>query len=83
MGVASIDTALTKVQAGGGSLVMPKTEIGTSMGWIAAFLDTEGNIIGLHQSPPRAAAAAKKPATKAAGKSAKKAVKPAAKKDRR
>jgi predicted enzyme related to lactoylglutathione lyase len=89
VGVASIDDALTKIMAGGGSLVMPKTEIGTNMGWIAAFLDTEGNIIGLHQSPPGAQpakktaakkTAAKKSAKKAAKKVAKKAVKKVAKK---
>ncbi|HLC74341.1 MAG TPA: hypothetical protein VJH88_00625 [Candidatus Nanoarchaeia archaeon] len=37
------------VEKHGGKMVMPKTEIGKGMGWIAAFKDTEGNIMGLHQ----------------------------------
>ena len=48
-------------------MTMPKTEIGTGMGWIAAFQDTEGNLMGFHQ--PRAKPAVKKkPAKKAAKK---------------
>lgn len=50
--VASIDAANKKVEKAGGVVVLPKTEIGTGMGWIAAFKDTEGNIMGFHQSPP-------------------------------
>lgn len=30
---------------------MPKQEIGKGMGWIAAFKDSEGNIMGLHEQP--------------------------------
>jgi hypothetical protein len=41
-----------KVEAVGGVIVMPKTEIGSQMGWIAAFRDTEGNILGFHEAPP-------------------------------
>lgn len=40
---------------------MPKTEIAPGMGWIAAFEDTEGNIMGFHEVP-------KKPAVKKAMK---------------
>jgi len=47
--VASIDEMLKTVKAHGGVVVMPKQEIGKGMGWIAAFKDTEGNIMGLHQ----------------------------------
>ena len=65
--VKSIDASLKKVEAAGGSTCMPKTEIGTGMGWIAAFQDTEGNLMGFHQ--PRAKPAVKKkPAKKAAKK---------------
>lgn len=69
--VKSIDASLRKVEAAGGSVCMPKTEIGTGMGWIAAFQDTEGNMMGFHQ-PPSEPAAKAKPAAKAARKAAKK-----------
>ena len=55
--VDSIDTYLKKVEAAGGTVVLPKQEIGVGMGWIAAFRDAEGNLMGLHQSPKRAAPA--------------------------
>jgi predicted enzyme related to lactoylglutathione lyase len=55
VGVDSIDTYLKKVEGAGGTVVLPKQEIGTGMGWIAAFKDTEGNLMGLHQSPKRPA----------------------------
>lgn len=44
-----IDTILSKVEAAGGQIVMPNTSLGPN-GEIAMFADTEGNIIGLHQS---------------------------------
>lgn len=69
--VKSIDASLRKVEAAGGSVCMPKTEIGTGMGWIAAFQDTEGNMMGFHQPPAKPAAKAK-PKAKAAKKAAKK-----------
>jgi predicted enzyme related to lactoylglutathione lyase len=47
----SIDDSLKAVQENGGSVCMPKTEIGAGMGWIACFKDPEGNIMGLHQMP--------------------------------
>jgi len=47
--VSSIDKMLPKIKASKGKLAMPKTEIGPGMGWIAAFKDTEGNLIGLHE----------------------------------
>ena len=69
--VKSIDAFLPKIKAAGGSICMPKTEIGKGMGWTAAFKDTEGNMMGFHEAP-------KQPAAKK--KSAKKAVKKAARK---
>ena len=50
--VPSIDEMLQRVQANGGTVMMPKQEIGPNMGWIALFIDTEHNMIGLHQAPP-------------------------------
>lgn len=47
--VESIDNMLTTIKAHGGTTIIPKQEIGKGMGWIAAFKDTENNIMGLHQ----------------------------------
>jgi predicted enzyme related to lactoylglutathione lyase len=57
--VDSIDAYCKKVEKAGGVIVLPKVEIGQGMGWIAAFKDTEGNLMGFHQAP------AKPPAKKA------------------
>ncbi len=51
--VASIDKMLKAVVANGGTVALPKTEIAPGMGWIAAFIDTERNIIGLHENAPK------------------------------
>lgn len=48
IGVADVDDALAKVTANGGTIVVPKTDIG--FGWYAAVTDTEGNEIGLYRS---------------------------------
>lgn len=48
--VADIDEACKKVENAGGTVVLPKREIAPGMGWIAAFKDTEGNILGFHQN---------------------------------
>jgi predicted enzyme related to lactoylglutathione lyase len=45
IGVASIDAALERVTAGGGSIVLPRTEV--SEGAFAYFEDSEGNLMGL------------------------------------
>ncbi len=37
-----------KIEANGGKIVVPKTEIGPDMGFFALFIDTEGNKLGLH-----------------------------------
>jgi len=47
--VDSIDEALPRIEQHGGTVVLPKTEIAPSMGWIAAFRDTENNLMGLHE----------------------------------
>ena len=60
--VESIEAACKKVEKAGGTVVMPKLEIGPGMGWIAAFKDTEGNLMGFHQMAAKPAA--KKPAAK-------------------
>lgn len=42
-----LNIALGKVEAAGGKVVMPKTNIGEN-GHIAMFMDTEGNRVGIH-----------------------------------
>jgi uncharacterized protein len=42
---------LDKVAAAGGSIMVPKTEISPEYGFMAVFIDTEGNRIGLHSVP--------------------------------
>jgi predicted enzyme related to lactoylglutathione lyase len=62
--VKSIDVMNRTIQANGGTVVLPKQEIGKGMGWISAFKDPENNIMGLHEmapAPPKAAAARKAP----------------------
>jgi hypothetical protein len=64
--VDSIDASCKKVEKAGGVVVMPKSEIAPNMGWIAAFKDTEGNIMGFHEAPRKTAP--KKAVKKAAAK---------------
>lgn len=92
--VDSIDQMLSAANASGARTALPKQEIGGGMGWIAAFIDPENNLIGLHQIGPNAqrpVAAKKPPVAKAAAapaakrapvakKTARKAVKAASKK---
>ena len=42
-----LDQILGRVETAGGKVVMPKTDIGP-VGFVAMFLDTEGNRVGLH-----------------------------------
>lgn len=44
----SLDACLARVEAAGGRVVMPRTDIGEP-GFIALVLDTEGNRVGLHE----------------------------------
>jgi uncharacterized protein len=39
---------LARVAGAGGSIAVPKTEIGNDFGFFAHFIDTEGNKVGLH-----------------------------------
>ena len=47
--VASIDDAMKRIEAGGGSVVHPRQEI-PGMGAFAYFKDSEGNTMGLWES---------------------------------
>lgn len=51
--VDDIEKVLTDVKEKGGETIMPKTAIAPGMGFIGAFKDTEGNIMGLHQMDPK------------------------------
>ena len=61
MDVDDIDAALEKINALGGSTVLPRQDVG-GMGWSAYFKDTEGNVVGLWQNAAPADAAADAPA---------------------
>lgn len=39
---------LARVESAGGSIAVPKTDIGNNFGHFAHFIDTEGNKVGLH-----------------------------------
>lgn len=39
---------LSKVESAGGKVVIPKTHLGDEIGYIAHFMDTEGNRVGIH-----------------------------------
>ena len=46
-GGEDLTTVLNRVEAAGGQVVMPKTDIGEN-GFVAFFMDSEGNRVGLH-----------------------------------
>lgn len=46
-----VQLVLDKVEAAGGKIMVPKTEISPEYGYMAVFLDTEGNRIALHSVP--------------------------------
>ena len=50
-GNPDVQHILDRVEAAGGSILVPKTEISPEYGFMAVFIDTEGNRIGLHSIP--------------------------------
>lgn len=50
-GNPDLDVALSKVVAAGGQVTMPKTKIDDNIGYMAFFIDTEGNGVALHSNP--------------------------------
>ncbi len=46
-----VQNVLDRVIEAGGSIMVPKTEISPEYGFMAVFMDTEGNRIGLHSVP--------------------------------
>ena len=51
-GNPDVQIVLDKIEAAGGKIVVPKTEISPEYGHMAVFLDTEGNRVALHSIPP-------------------------------
>ena len=47
-GGSDLQPILDRVQGAGGQVVMPKTQISDEIGFMAFFVDTEGNKLGLH-----------------------------------
>jgi predicted enzyme related to lactoylglutathione lyase len=50
-GNPDLQNVLGKVEAAGGKIMVPKSEISPEYGYMAVFIDTEGNRIGLHSIP--------------------------------
>jgi predicted enzyme related to lactoylglutathione lyase len=47
-----VQIVLDKIEAAGGKIIVPKTEISPEYGHMAVFIDTEGNRVALHSIPP-------------------------------
>src|SRR6185436_12131018 len=50
-GNPDVQNVLDKVEAAGGKIMVPKTEISAEYGYMAVIIDSEGNRIGLHSVP--------------------------------
>ena len=46
-----VQIVLDRIEAAGGKIILPKTLISPEHGYMAMFLDTEGNRIALHSIP--------------------------------
>lgn len=53
MGSGDFDATAERVLAAGGTVAMPKHAL-PGMAWQGYFLDTEGNVFGVHQPDPQA-----------------------------
>ena len=52
-GNPDVQIILDRVEAAGGKVLVPKTEISPEYGYMAFFLDTEGNRMALHSVPEK------------------------------
>jgi len=50
-GNPDVQNILDRVEAAGGKILLPKTQISPEYGYMAMIIDTEGNRIGLHSIP--------------------------------
>ena len=49
-GGKDLSNVLSRVEAAGGKIILPKTGLNNNSGFIARFIDSEGNQVGLHSS---------------------------------
>ncbi len=54
MGTDDFDATAARIEEAGGAVALPKAAL-TGMAWQGYFLDTEGNVFGVHQPDPTAA----------------------------
>jgi predicted enzyme related to lactoylglutathione lyase len=52
-GNPDVQIILDRIEAAGGKIMVPKTEISPEYGYMAVFIDTEGNRIALHSVPEK------------------------------
>ncbi|HEX6181980.1 MAG TPA: VOC family protein [Chitinophagaceae bacterium] len=50
-GNPDVQIVLDRVEAAGGKILLPKTQISPEYGYMALIMDTEGNRMGLHSVP--------------------------------
>jgi hypothetical protein len=50
-GNPDVQNILDKIEVAGGKILVPKTQISPEYGYMAVFVDTEGNRIALHSIP--------------------------------
>ena len=50
-GNPDLQIMLDRIEPAGGKIVVPKTEISPEYGFMAVFIDTEGNRVALHSVP--------------------------------
>jgi uncharacterized protein len=50
-GNPDVQNVLDRVEKAGGKILVPKTQISPEYGYMAMFIDTEGNRIALHATP--------------------------------
>ena len=50
-GNPDVQLIMNRVEAAGGKIMVPKTQISPDYGYMAVIIDTEGNRIGLHSIP--------------------------------
>jgi hypothetical protein len=48
-----LQLVLDRIEEAGGKILVPKTEISPDIGFMAVFLDSEGNRVALHSVPAR------------------------------
>ena len=50
-GNPDVQNILDRIEAAGGKIVVPKTQISPEYGYLALFIDSEGNRVALHSVP--------------------------------